>query len=480
MVECSQGTVVKLLLSRKEGGQGRSEPARALDYAALGLLAVTLLVVALTSEEADWEPLWLVLTLTFLTVLGDLSHARSGSKRLSVGLVFIGIAMALLGPAPAVCILIASRIIDSALLSKGGLSDRRFATVGGVAMVVGVLVGSLIILEARHLGSKPGGTGFALIVFTAICVANVVDFGVTAVWVRIHAGTAIGVQLRRDFVPAIPWLAAPNLLAGALATLYVRAGAAALVLALAVLAAFYVLMVELLRSRQRSEELEQRTLELASLQVGVLVTMVRTMSLRDRFTARHSAAVARYAIAIAEEAECSDEELRLVHPAGLLHDIGKFAFPDRILLASERLSDEDYELAKRHAQQGADLVRRVQGLEPVADIILAHHERIDGQGYPGGLRGDEIPRLARMISVADVYDVITGRDTYRTPVSHDEAVAELRRSAGTQLDAHYIELFIAVLERDHLSFAHAEDKDLEAELDMERHIRELALPRVPV
>ena len=270
----------------------------------------------------------------------------------------------------------------------------------------------------------------------------------------------------------------PNILAGALATLYIRAGPTSLLLSLALLAAFYALLAELLRSQQRREELEQRTLQLASLQVGVLVTMVRTLSLRDRFTARHSAAVARYAHAIAEAAGCSVDELRTVHTAGLLHDIGKFAFPDRILLAAGGLQDEDYELVRQHPEQGANLVRRVEGFEEIAEIILSHHERIDGKGYPRGLRGEDIPAFARMISVGDVYDVMTGRDTYRTPVSQQEAIAELRRVSGTQLDAHFVELFVAILQREQIGFTHAEDADFEAELAMEQHIRELAKPRV--
>jgi putative nucleotidyltransferase with HDIG domain len=285
-------------------------------------------------------------------------------------------------------------------------------------------------------------------------------------------------QFRRSFLPALPWIAAPNFLAGALATLYLLAGPTSLLLALGLLGAFYALLAELLGSQRRREELEERTLQLASLQVGVLVTMVRTMSLRDQFTARHSAAVARYAHAIAHADGCTEDELRTIHTAALLHDLGKFAFPDRILLAAEGLDEEDYKIVREHPVHGAQLVRRVQGLEEIADIILAHHERIDGLGYPFGIAGTEIPALARMISVADVYDVMTARDTYRDPVSMADAVDELRRVAGTQLDAHYVELFISVLEREQIGFAHTADDDFEAELALEERIRELARPRV--
>jgi hypothetical protein len=163
-----------------------------------------------------------------------------------------------------------------------------------------------------------------------------------------------------------------------------------------------------------------------------------------------------------------------VHTAGLLHDIGKFAFPDRILRASGGLTDEDYTIVRAHPEHGADLVRSVEGLEEIASIILAHHERIDGHGYPHGLSGNEIPALSRMISVSDMYDVMTSRDTYRHPVSTEDAIAELRRVSGTQLDARFVELFIGVLESGGVGFAHAEDADFEAELAMESRVRELA------
>jgi HD-GYP domain-containing protein (c-di-GMP phosphodiesterase class II) len=137
-------------------------------------------------------------------------------------------------------------------------------------------------------------------------------------------------------------------------------------------------------------------------------------------------------------------------------------------------------IVRLHPEHGAEIVSRVEGYDEIAAVILAHHERIDGMGYPKGLRGEAIPALARMISVADIYDVITARDTYRTPLSREGAIAELRRVAGTQLDARFVELFIEVLERGELGFTHTEDADFENELAAEEHIRELAMPRVSI
>jgi putative nucleotidyltransferase with HDIG domain len=449
-------------------------------FAAVGLLSVTVAGAALSSHAADWRPLWLFITLAVLGVLGDRVHAYTGRMRLSAGLTIVALAMALLGPAPAVLICFISRISQAIQTDGLRLRGRRLALVWNLGMYIDVLLGSLAIRAAVDAGVARGSAAFALVVAVVVSAANVLNFFLAAIWIRVHVGTPMRVQFRESFVPALPWITAPNLLAGALATFYVRAGGVSLILVLVLLAAFYVLMVELLNSQQRREELEQRTIQLASLQLGVLVTMVRTLSLRDRYTARHSAAVARYAYAVAKAAGCSEDELGIVHTAGLLHDIGKFAFPDRILLADRPLSEADLEIVREHPVNGAELVRRIEGYDKIAAVILAHHERVDGTGYPHGLHADEIPALARIISVADTYDVLTARDTYRPPISSSEAIAELRNVAGSQLDARFVELFIEILEREGIGFTHTEDADFEKELALEERIRELARPQVAV
>jgi putative nucleotidyltransferase with HDIG domain len=194
-------------------------------------------------------------------------------------------------------------------------------------------------------------------------------------------------------------------------------------------------------------------------------SLVRSIHLHDQMTARHSAAVARYARAIAKAAGCSEREQQLVHTAGLLHDVGKHILDDAILKGDTKLNDEQWELVKRHPEEGARIVRMLEGHDEIAEIILAHHERIDGRGYPRGLDADAIPLLSRMISIADTYDVMTARDSYRDPVSPAEAVAELRRVSDAQLDAELVEVFVRdVLEHDKPAFGHGDDADFEVEL----------------
>jgi putative nucleotidyltransferase with HDIG domain len=233
---------------------------------------------------------------------------------------------------------------------------------------------------------------------------------------------------------------------------------------------FQYLLRTALTAIEAKEQLERRTRELAALQFGVLGTVLQTLSMRDKMTARHSAAVARYAREIARELGLPERDQELVHTSGLLHDIGKFILPDSILFAATRLTDEQMAIVRRHPEQGAKVVKRIEGYGPIAEIILAHHERMDGLGYPRGLSGDQIPLIARIIAVVDAYDVMTARETYRDPVDSFEAVAELKRMSGTQFDGEVVEAFVRVLEGKDLAYRHGEDADFEAELRLEGRI----------
>jgi putative nucleotidyltransferase with HDIG domain len=167
-----------------------------------------------------------------------------------------------------------------------------------------------------------------------------------------------------------------------------------------------------------------------------------------------------------------EEQQELAHTAGLLHDIGHFALSDRVAERGRTLNDEDWAAIQRHPELGADMLKDLGMYGPVAEIILCHHERIDGRGYPRGLPGEEIPEIAKIISVAEVYDTLTASDTYRTRMSSFEALRELRRVAGSQLDGRYIEVLATLLSGEGVDYRHADAADFDTELDMERRIRE--------
>ena len=174
-----------------------------------------------------------------------------------------------------------------------------------------------------------------------------------------------------------------------------------------------------------------------------------------------------------------EREQDLIHTAALLHDIGKFIFPDSILFADRKLTDDEWETVKLHPEQGAKLVRRIEGYGPVADIILAHHERVDGNGYHR-IPASRSRSAARIIAVADTYDVMTSRDSYRRPVSSEAAIMELRRVSGSQLDGELVETFVEIIESGRVAFRHTDEADFERELAFERRVADYARPRAAV
>jgi putative nucleotidyltransferase with HDIG domain len=439
----------------------------------LALIAAVTAVGVVVAPLGTWD-LRILAVAAPLVILAEMVDIQVGNCRVSASRLGMLLAAALLGPAQAAALGGVSILVDSVRTR----TRLMWAVNNLAAFVASGLVGGLAMhwtADAIGASIKDGAYVLPILVFSI--VANVTNFTIFALAGKVVDGDGFFHQVRVIMVPLLPSELAMVLLASLILFAYAHTGVPVLAMLVALFFLYIWLMRELLLSRTRAKELDERSRQLASLQVGVLTAMLKTLSLRDHMTARHSAAVARYARALAREAGCSEQEQDLVHTAGLLHDIGKFIFPDRILLADSRLSDEDWEIVKCHPYQGAKIVRNVEGYGPVADIILGHHERVDGKGYPRGLRQEQIPLLSRMISIADTYDVMTARDSYRKPVPRAEAIAELRRVAGAQLDADLVGLFVAMVERGDLVFRHGDDADFDAELDFERRVTEHAAPR---
>ena len=200
--------------------------------------------------------------------------------------------------------------------------------------------------------------------------------------------------------------------------------------------------------------------------------LLRALDERDERAARHGAAVARFSRDIAIARGLSERDQELAHTAGLLHDIGRFALSDRVTERGTTLIDPDWKSIRRHPALGADLLRDLGLYGPVAEIVRAHHERWDGRGYPDGLEAEEIPEIAKIIAVAEVYDTLTAPDTYRTAMTSFEALTELRRVAGSQLDPAVVESLATVLAGRDTEYRHAGDADYDRELDILRRIND--------
>jgi putative nucleotidyltransferase with HDIG domain len=450
-----------------------TRPTRLAIAVMLGIFALAVAAAVWFAPESNWDmPLfWILLVFSVFSYVTAVT--TESNVKVSGAFLALVLAMVFLGGTAAALIGVATNLIGWLFRWR---DEPHYLLNNLVAYAIFPLVAGVAFHEVIDAtGLTPSDPIFYLLVFALFQFALALNFLLIAAY-HVYVGRATFTDQLRVLPAVMPSEFASAMLAVAVAFIYHIIGIAAIALFGVVLITFQYLLGQLLLSQQRADELERRSKQLASFQVGMLSAMLRTLDLRDQMTARHSAAVARYSRAIAHRAGYSRQEEELVHIAALLHDIGKFILPDRILKANVPLTDEDWMLIKRHPQQGARVVSSLDGYGPVAEIILAHHERIDGNGYPRGLVGDDIPELARIISVADTYDVMTARDSYRTPMSSYDAIVELRRVAGKQLDSRFVEVFIELLEGKDVSFQHSEAADFEKELALESRIEETADP----
>jgi len=190
-------------------------------------------------------------------------------------------------------------------------------------------------------------------------------------------------------------------------------------------------------------QLDRRDLERNN--YAAIRTLAQAIEAKDPCTHGHSLRVQRWATAVGWRMGLSGPRLRALAYAAELHDIGKIAVPDAVLDAPRRLTDAEWTLVREHPRRGAEMVRHLGFLAPARAAILHHHERMDGRGYPDGLRGEAIPLEARILAVVDAYDAMTSARPYRPPMTHEEAAAELQRGCGTQFDPRCVEVFLEVL-----------------------------------
>jgi diguanylate cyclase (GGDEF)-like protein len=186
--------------------------------------------------------------------------------------------------------------------------------------------------------------------------------------------------------------------------------------------------------------------DIRRMHVANLGSLTSTLMAKDYYTVGHAGRVATYAVMLAQEMGVPRERLEALEEVAYLHDIGKIAVSDRILLKPGRLTDEEWQLMRQHAGLSADILAPIFDDELVA-AVRHHHERFDGKGYPGGLRGDRIPLLARILTVADAYDAMSSQRSYRPALPFDDCVRELRACSGAQFDPPIVDAFLKVLER---------------------------------
>ncbi|MDA3800418.1 MAG: response regulator [Kiritimatiellae bacterium] len=180
--------------------------------------------------------------------------------------------------------------------------------------------------------------------------------------------------------------------------------------------------------------------------MAVIDSLAQAVSARDSYTHNHNRSVADYAVKVGMAMGLEEDVLTKLHIAGRLHDIGKIGVPEAILQKNGPLTDEEYDMMKQHPAVGSDILRTLPNFEDILDIVLYHHERYDGYGYPRGLVGEDIPLLARITAVCDAWDAMTSDRVYRKKLPVKEARKRIIEGAGTQLDAKVVKVFLTVIE----------------------------------
>jgi len=415
---------------------------------------------ALADHDSLSEPLtWALVGIATASAL--LAARFSGPLTVSPTFICGMLAIAFLGPAATFLVFFVAETV--------AWIYERYRWRAYVMNIAGMPLPGLLVAAAFE-AAAPEEESVAFFVALALATAL---FLVINVAIVLPIGAILdGRTVRSSFgalAALLPTFGISMILTLAIAEGYIASGLPALAFLLVVIAAVAYMSRLVTLSRKQAREY-------ANLSWGILSSLVRTLDERDHRAARHCAAVARFSRDIAGLARMPVRDQELAHTAGLLHDIGKFALSDRVMERGADLTEADWRGIRRHPDIGADLLRDIGVFGPVGEIVRCHHERLDGRGYPRGLTGESIPEVAKIVAVAEVYDTLTAPDTYRTPMNSFEALNELRRVSGTQIEGRYVELLAQLLSGTGTEYRHQDEASFDRELSMERRLSEAAAP----
>jgi putative nucleotidyltransferase with HDIG domain len=419
------------MLPRLERGEALSRRLRTL-ISVVALASTALLVSAILRGQID-DPirikpgpdgLWLgVLFWIALTIVGSSLAVRiPGGSVVDVGFAPLVAAMSLGGPLVAGLIALVgatqARELRRQVPWYGVVANH--ASIAGPA-VVGAYVLSIVPHRSNSLIDLVATVGSAGLCFT-------LNWLIVEAFVSVREGQSMTKLVRADAGAYVSMLAlAP--VAWLMAQMYVVAGWWAVLL----------FAVPLYTTRLAY----QRFVEVREMFTETVRSLAEAVDKRDTFTSGHSQRVQKIAMEIGKVMRVSDDELEALEWGGLLHDIGKIGVPDSVLLKQERLTRDERMTMNAHPVLGAEIITPVHRLEPEIPIIRHHHEWFNGSGYPDRLAGDDIPRLARILHVADAFEAMTAARPYRmTPLTAEQALAELRKFGGIQFDPDVVDAFV--------------------------------------
>ena len=239
--------------------------------------------------------------------------------------------------------------------------------------------------------------------------------------------------------------------------------------------------IQKMESQRQRAEMNKRRKQMETMSLQMMQTLSTTIEAKDEYTRGHSHRVAEYAALIAEELGWDKKEIKNLKNAAHLHNIGKICIPDNILNKPTRLTEEEFQVIKEHTVIGAEILKNITLISHVKEVARSHHERYDGMGYPDGLKGEEIPLYARVITVADSYDAMKSRRIYRNPLDDQIIYNEIARNCGSQFDPQIAGVFLKMLNenrvviREECALVNKEDNLSKMEIEIEKFISDVMI-----
>jgi hypothetical protein len=404
---------------------------------ALLSFGMAVLLAAMTDMGGS---VWVILLLAVVAAVaerGSVQMSTTMDLEESISLLPTLFAAVLLGPLAGLIVGAASMLGDFRTPYLRSLIYAATRAIGGgVAGVVALAVSDL------------GGSGLGSVVLSTLAGAIAVQtldlgFACFTVWLR---GTARPWETARTIAPvglsAVPLYAPVVIL---LTVAYEQLSPWTLILFFVPALAAQRLFALLQAQRQLTERLSTANDRLERANLSFASALVATLDARDRYTAGHSAAVAVYSRDIATRMGLSSQDQQTAHLAGLVHDIGKVGLPVGLLEKEGPLSLEERRVMQGHSERGERILANVEGYEHIAHVVRHHHERYDGEGYPDGISGDDVPLLSRIIAVADAYNAMTSDRPYRQAMPSRVARMRLAQAVGSQFDTSVVAAFEAIL-----------------------------------
>lgn len=403
---------------------------------AAGAIGTTLIAAGQSAKEVPWSMGSVghigvfALLLLGVTVAELLDVAIPGAGAISMSFPLYIATAVCLGPLHAGAVTLASLVPTIVVRRRSGWAKLLFNS--GQLLMTAMLPGVLYLaLGGVPLMSRLQQAPIALVI--AGITGTVVNLGLGALGVSFLYGESIGSIWRS----AIAWMVPSQVVLG-----FVGLAIGEVVGALGE-PGFGLFVLPLLVARQTY----QQSIKLRQAYADTISSLVAALEAKDMYTKGHSVRVAEYTVMIAHAMGFTDEHVRRIEQAALLHDVGKVGVSRRVLAKEGRLTDDEYEEIKRHPDIGAHIVADVPYLADLVPIIQYHHQRLDGRGYGGDIKSEQVPLEARILAVADSYDAMTSARPYRGAMTHQAAVKELRDNCGTQFDVRAVEAFELAFEQ---------------------------------